>query len=428
MPVTAVCRDCLFEGKPEGGCEVCPSCGGTRLVRHDELGGLTVAHLDCDAFYASIEKRDDPSLADRPVIVGGAVRGVVAACCYIARRYGVRSAMPMFKARRACPDAVIIRPDMAKYAAVGREVRAMMHALTPLVEPLSIDEAFLDLAGTERLHGGSAARSLAGLARRIEEEIGITASIGLSTNKSLAKIASDLDKPRGFAVIGRTEARAFLADKPISLIFGVGRAFEKRLIRDGFRLIGDLAAVPEAELAERYGAIGTRLARFSRGEDARPVKPGRRPKSVSSETTFAADESDLAVLEAILWRQCERLARRLRSQELAGRTVVLKLKTHDFRTITRRRGLAGPTQLAAVLYEATAPVLARESNGRRFRLLGVGVADLAPDVAAETPDLFGEDRRRAASLERAMDELRERFGGGAPVKGRSLAGGRHRRA
>ncbi len=428
MPVTTVCRDCLFEGNPEEGRDACPSCGGARLIRHDELGGLTVAHLDCDAFYASVEKRDDPSLADKPVIVGGAVRGVVAACCYIARRYGVRSAMPMFKARRACPDAVIIRPDMAKYAAIGREVRAMMHAVTPLVEPLSIDEAFLDLAGTERLHGGSAARSLAGLARRIEEEIGITASIGLSANKSLAKIASDLDKPRGFAVIGRAEARAFLADKPVSLIFGVGRAFEKTLVRDGFRLIGDLAAVPEAELTKRYGAIGTRLARFSRGEDARAVTPGRRAKSVSSETTFAADESDLAMLEAILWRQCERVARRLRAEELAGRTVVLKLKTHDFRIITRRRSLTGPTQLAAVLYEATAPLLARESGGRRFRLLGVGVADLVPGIGAEASDLFGEDRRRAASLERAMDDLHQRFGGSAPVKGRSLAGKRRREA
>ena len=426
MPVTAVCRDCLFEGTLEQEYRACPSCGGARLVRHDELGALTVAHLDCDAFYASIEKRDDPSLADRPVIVGGAVRGVVAACCYIARRYGVRSAMPMFKARRACPDAVIIRPDMAKYAAVGRAVRAMMYALTPLVEPLSIDEAFLDLAGTERLHGGSAARSLAGLARRIEEEIGITASIGLGANKSLAKIASDLDKPRGFAVIGRAEARAFLASKPVSLIFGVGRAFEKKLARDGFRLIGDLAAVPEAELTGRYGAIGARLARFSRGEDARAVTPGRRAKSVSSETTFAADESDLAVLEAILWRQCERLARRLRTQELAGRTVVLKLKPHDFRIVTRRRGLASPTQLAAVLYAATAPLLARGSNGRRFRLLGVGVADLAPGIAAEASDLFGDDRRRAGALERAMDDLHERFGGGAPVKGRGLPGARRR--
>jgi DNA polymerase-4 len=316
---------------------------------------------------------------------------------------------------------------MAKYVAIGREVRTMMRDLTPLVEPLSIDEAFLDLSGTQELHKGSAARSLAGLALRIEEEIDITVSIGLSANKSLAKIASDLDKPRGFAVIGGEEAQAFLAKRPVSLIFGVGRAFEKKLVRDGFRLIGDLAAVPEAELVARYGAIGERLANFSRGTDARAVTPGRQAKSVSSETTFAEDSGDRAVLKGKLWRQCERVARRLREKEFAGRTVVLKLKTHDFQIITRRRTLTVPTQLAAELYEATAPLLERELSGRSFRLLGVGTQDLVPGYEAETGDLFGSDQRRVASLERAMDDLHARFGDNAPVKGRGLGAGRRKK-
>ncbi len=416
--VNAACRDCRFEGADAA--SACPACGSERLIRHPELGGLTVAHLDCDAFYAAVEKRDDPSLVDKPVVVGGAKRGVVAACCYVARRYGIHSAMPMFKALRACPHAVVIRPDMEKYVAVGRVVRAMMQDVTPLVEPLSIDEAFLDLAGTEAVHGGSAARTLAGLARRIEAEVRITVSIGLSYNKSLAKIASDLEKPRGFAVIGRTEAQGFLADKPVGLIFGVGQAFERRLKRDGYHRIGDLAATPERDLTARYGAIGTRLAAFARGEDARKVTPGRRAKSVSSETTFGEDTADLAVLRTKLWRQCERVARRLREKDLAGRTVTLKLKTHNFRILTRRRTLAVPTQLAAVLFEAAAPLLEAEAHGGPYRLLGVGASDLVPGGEADGWDLFGADRRRTAALERTMDDLRARFGEHAPVKGRAL--------
>ena len=237
-PVQTLCRDCGH--RPLGSTGTCPACGSARVLRHAELHDLTIAHLDCDAFYAAIEKRDRPELRDRPVIVGGRHRGVVAACCYIARTYGVRSAMPMFKALRACPEAEVIKPDMKKYTAVGREVRAMMLDCTPLVEPLSIDEAFMDLSGTESLHRASPAATLAVLARRVEEALSITVSIGLSYNKFLAKIASDLDKPRGFAVIGRAEARAFLADKPVGLLWGVGAAMQRRLAQDGITRIGEL--------------------------------------------------------------------------------------------------------------------------------------------------------------------------------------------
>ena len=204
-----LCRDC--GARPPADAGTCPGCGSSRLVRHGALHDLTIAHLDCDAFYAAIEKRDRPELRDVPVIVGGRHRGVVAACCYVARTYGVHSAMPMFQALRACPEATVIKPDMKKYVAVGRAIRAMMQELTPLVEPLSIDEAFMDLSGTSSLHGASPAQSLAALALRVEETHRITVSIGLSYNKFLAKIASDLDKPRGFSVIGRAEARSFLA-------------------------------------------------------------------------------------------------------------------------------------------------------------------------------------------------------------------------
>lgn len=390
------------------------------MVNHAELGTLAIAHLDCDAFYATVEKRDDPALADRPVLVGGAQRGVVMACCYVARRYGIHSAMPMFKALKACPEAVVVKPDMEKYGRIGREVRTLMEEVTPLVEPLSIDEAFLDLSGTEAVHGGSPAKALVKLVKRIEGEIGITASIGLSCNKFLAKIASDLDKPRGFAVIGRSDAATFLADKPVGLLWGVGDAFQKRLANDGIRLIGDLRAISEDELVRRYGVIGTRLARFARGEDHRSVNPDRGAKSVSSETTFAEDINDAAVLKARLWRQCERVARRLRKHDLAGRTATLKLKTRDFKVLTRSRTLAAPTQLAEVLFAATAPLLEGEARGRYFRLIGVGMSDLTGGEGADSGDLFGDNLRRAATLERTVDALRDRFGDAAPIKGRGM--------
>jgi DNA polymerase-4 len=289
-PLPGFCRDCFSPVGPKTA--RCATCGSPRLIRHPELFRLGIAHLDCDAFYAAIEKRDDPSLADKPLIIGGGKRGVVSTACYIARTYGVRSAMPMFQALKACPEAVVLPPAMDKYAAVGRQVRALMLALTPLVEPLSIDEAFLDLSGTERLHGAPPAITLARLARRIETELGITVSIGLSFGKFLAKVASDLEKPRGLSVIGRAEAIAFLSDKPVSLIWGVGKAMQARLAEDGIRTVGALQRMDEKELVRRYGAIGLRLAQLSRAEDDRAVDPSGEMKSISAETTFDSDLAD----------------------------------------------------------------------------------------------------------------------------------------
>jgi DNA polymerase-4 len=391
------------------------------MLTHPELDGLAIAHIDCDAFYASVEKRDDPSLADKPVIIGGGTRGVVSAACYVARMYGVRSAMPMFKALAACPDAVVIRPNMAKYSAVGREVRALMLAATPLVEPISIDEAFLDLTGTEALHGSSPAMTLARLVGDIEREIGVTASVGLSYNKFLAKVASDLDKPRGFAVIGRAEARDFLAPKPVGMIWGVGKALERKLAGDGVFTIGQLQGLDEARLSSRYGSMGRRLFRFARGEDDRKVEPGSETKSVSAETTFNSDIASAETLNRALWPLCETVSRRMKAQGLAGYCVTLKLKTAGFQTITRSRSLPTPTQLAETLYQAGGPLLEKAADGRRFRLIGIGLSDLVDAGQADTPDLFdraGQERRR--TVETTMDGLRAKLGEGAIFKGRGL--------
>src|SRR6201999_4376696 len=322
----------------------CQACGSPRILRHSELDTLSIAHVDCDAFYATIEKRDDPSLAAEPVIVGGGKRGVVATACYVARTFGVKSAMPMFEALRLCPHAKVVRPNMEKYARTGREVRQLMFALTPLVEPLSIDEAFLDLSGTARLHGMSPAKALARFAADVEQQLRITVSIGLSCNKFLAKVASDLDKPRGFAVLGATEAPAFLAPKPVSFIYGVGKISAARYAADGFHRIADLQRVSEMEPPRRYGDEGRRLARLARGLDARTVSADRETKSVSSETTFETDISNFRSLERILWSLAEEVSARLKTKQLAGSTVTLKLKTADFKIRTRARSLESSTQ------------------------------------------------------------------------------------
>ena len=420
-PVQTLCRDCGH--RPLGPAGSCPACGSARVLSHAELHDLAIAHLDCDAFYAAIEKRDRPELRERPVIVGGRHRGVVAACCYIARTYGVRSAMPMFKALRACPEAEVIKPDMSKYTAVGREVRAMMLDCTPLVEPLSIDEAFMDLSGTQSLHRASAAATLASLARRVEEALSITVSVGLSYNKFLAKIASDLDKPRGFAVIGRTEARAFLADKSVGLLWGVGAAMQRRLAQDGITRIGQLAGIDEATLVARYGKLGKRLSMCARGEDDRPVNPERETKSISSEITLDEDLSDPATLRPILWRLSETVARRLKKAGLAGGGVTLKLKTADFRIVTRARRLGAATQSADEMFRAAEPLLDRECDGRAFRLIGIGAHALAPagDVTlAAQGDLFAEPAPAEDKIDKALDAVRERFGEDAIVRGRGF--------
>jgi DNA polymerase-4 len=417
--MSARCRGCGAPAKP-GPAWRCPDCGERRSIAHPELDRLSIAHIDCDAFYATVEKRDDPSLRRKPVIVGGSHRGVVAACCYVARLSGVRSAMPMFKALKLCPDAVVIPPNMAKYRAVGEQVRQLMLTATPLVEPLSIDEAFLDLTGTEELHGGPAARTLIRLARRIEEEIGITVSIGLAPNKFLAKIASDLDKPRGFAVIGKAEAREFLAPRPVGLIFGVGEAMRRQLAARGVVTIGQLQQMSERTLSAEFGAMGRRLYRFARGEDDRKVDPNAPTKSVSAETTFEEDLCAKEALLAELWPLAQTVARRLKSAELAAQTVAVKLKTADFRILTRHRRLADPTQLAETLYQAAKPLVEREADGRAFRLIGIGAETLVEGVLADPPDLLDARTARSTGIERAIDRVEAELGPGLLMRGRGF--------
>ena len=411
------CRACLGPLGDTG--DSCPACDSHRLLRHPEIDTLSIAHIDCDAFFAAIEKRDNPELEELPVIVGGQTRGVVSTCCYIARLYGIHSAMPMFQALKACPDAVVVKPDHAKYTREGHRIREMMRDITPLVEPLSIDEAFLDLTGTARLHGGSPAFTLLKLQRRIFETVGITVSVGLSFNKFLAKTASDLDKPNGFAVIGKAEALDFLAPRPVRSIYGVGPAFAAKLERDGLRTLADIRRRSDKQMADRYGEMGYHLARLARGEDTRKVKPERERKSVSSETTFNADHDDLATLEKHLWRLCVKVADQMKAKGISGSVVTLKLKTSDFKSRTRRRTLSEPSQLADTLFRVGRELLAREATGKRFPLIGIGFSGLT-EALGDAGDLLDPQAIRRATAERAMDKARQKFGGDAVVKGRAL--------
>lgn len=413
-----LCLSCLTEEVKGGRCK---TCGSTRTVSHPELNALSIAHLDCDAFYAAVEKRENPGLHDKPVIIGGGRRGVVATCCYVARTYGVRSAMPMFKARKLCPNAVVIRPRMELYSEIGRRVRAMMKDLTPLVEPLSIDEAFMDLTGTEKLHHQAPGKTLAALAHNVEREVGITVSIGLSYNKFLAKVASELDKPRGFSVIGEKEAKKFLKNKPVSIIYGVGPGLDKTLRRDGILKMGDLQKREEADLVKRYGTMGSRLYHFSRGQDKRKVNPVSLVKSISNETTLDIDISDIDQLLRVLWPLCEKVADRLKERGLLGRTVVLKAKTTRFKTLTRNRTLSTPTQHAETIFEVGQEMLRRLAKGEAFRLIGIGVADFASgDTLEPEMDLIGGTDKKKLLAEEALDKIKDKFGKGAIKKGRGL--------
>lgn len=414
----ALCRDCGAKAAPAQ--SRCRKCRSPRILHHAELSQLSIAHLDCDAFYAAVEKRDNPELMDKPLIIGGGRRGVVATCCYIARTYGIHSAMPMFQANKLCPDAVVMPPNMQKYGEVGRDIRALMRDVTPLVQPLSIDEAFLDLTGTERLHHATPAETMVRLVLRIEDETGISTSVGLSYNKFLAKLASDLDKPRGFSVIGRAEVRKRLAPMPVSKIWGVGKALQNKLRKDGITTIGQLQNRNERALIKRYGVIGSRLAQFSLGRDERMVRPGGSAKSVSNETTLGVDIADQKELEAILWRLSDKVSSRLKASGIAGDTVVLKLKAANFRQKTRNRKLSGRTQLADQIFHHASELLAREIDGTAYRLIGIGISGLGSDADADQPDLIDGNGGKRETAERAMDKIRDKFGDAAIIKGRGL--------
>jgi len=413
-----LCRDCLSTADH---IERCLECGSPRILRHQELFDLSIAHMDCDAFYASVEKRENPSLADKPLIIGGGRRGVVSTACYIARIRGVKSAMPMFQALKLCPDAVVVKPRMALYAEVSKEIRKMMDDLTPSVEPLSLDEAFIDLSGTQKLHGAPPAVMLVKLINRMQRELGLTGSIGLSHNKFLAKIASDLDKPRGFSVIGVQDTEKFLKDKPVRLIWGVGKAMQQSLEGSGIRTFSDLLRWERKDLNAKFGQMGDRLWHLARGQDARPVDSRAAMKSISNETTFFEDTSDLDLLHGHLWRMCEKVSSRAKAKGIAGRVLTLKLKTNAHKLITKRVTLRDATQLADTLYHSLSALLDQLEKGQSYRLLGAGLSDLCPEKEAElSPDLLNMQASQRGKAERASDAIRKKFGPDAIIKGRSL--------
>ncbi len=414
----ALCRDCLTEFDTGARC---PNCGSPRVIAHPELFDLSIAHMDCDAFYASVEKRDNPELASKPVIIGGGRRGVVSTACYVARIRGVRSAMPMFKALALCPEAVVITPRMQAYAEASRAIRAMMEELTPAVEPLSLDEAFLDMTGTRRLHGAPPAIMLARLVRRMRDELGLTGSIGLSHNKFLAKVASDLDKPHGFSVIGAAETMDFLRDRPVRLIWGVGQATQAALEQAGIRTFADLLRWEQTDLTARFGSIGTRLWHLARGQDARAISARTPIKSISHETTFDEDTANADILDGHLWRMAEKVSDRAKAKDIAGRVVTLKLKRSDHSNLTRRVALTSPTQLADVLYRTARALFDQVQQEGPFRLLGCGLSELVPaDQADLSGDLLDPSASQRSAAERATDKIRTRFGPEAIIKGRAL--------
>ncbi|MBY6139960.1 DNA polymerase IV [Leisingera daeponensis] len=414
----ALCRDCLSQITAA---RRCPHCGSPRIKAHEELFSLSIAHMDCDAFYASVEKRDNPELTTKPVIIGGGKRGVVSTACYVARIRGVRSAMPMFQALKLCPEAVVIKPRMNVYVEVSREIRKMMNELTPDVEPLSLDEAFMDLTGTEKLHGAPPAMMLARLVKRMKDELGVTGSIGLSHNKFLAKVASDLDKPRGFSVIGKAETGDFLRDKPVRLIWGIGPAAQASLDKAGIRTFSDLLRWDRDALQSRFGSMGDRLWHLARGQDKRRVSAHEPIKSISNETTFFEDTACLDVLDGHLWRLAEKVSDRAKAREMAGRVVTLKLKRANHSALTRRVTLHSPTQIADRIYRTARGLLDQVGNEGPYRLLGCGISDLVPESQADdSGDLLDPHAGKRAEAERATDAIRKRFGESAILKGRAL--------
>jgi len=414
----SLCRDCLteFDSGPR-----CPSCHRPRVISHPELFNLSIAHMDCDAFYASVEKRDNPELADKPVIIGGGRRGVVSTACYVARIRGVRSAMPMFQALKLCPNAVVIPPRMDVYAEVSRAIRAMMEQLTPAIQPLSLDEAFMDLSGTRRLHGVPPAVMLAGLITRMQDELGVSGSIGLSHNKFLAKVASDLDKPRGFSVIGKAETADFLRDKPVRMIWGVGQAAQTALEKSGIRTFSDLLRWERDDLHLRFGSLGDRLWHLARGQDHRAVSAHDPIKSISNETTFNEDTGNLDILDGHLWRLSEKVASRAKARGLSGQVITLKLKKADHKLLTRRQSQHEPVQLADRIYRVARALYDQVPGDGPYRLIGVGLSHLGPEADTGLPgDLLDPQAETRGKAERATDEIRKRFGRDAIMKGRSL--------
>ena len=369
----------------------------------------SIVHVDMDAFYASVEQRDRPELRGRPVIVGADPkgRGVVSAASYEARVFGVRSAMPIGKAARLCPDGVFLPVDMDKYAGASRQIMGILGDFSPLVEPVSVDEAFVDLTGTASLFG-PAPEAVREIKRRIRAETGLTASAGLAANKFIAKVASDLKKPDGLVIVEAGREAEFLAPLPIERLWGVGKATAKDLAALGIATIGQLQRLSRATLVARLGDHGAGLHDLAFGRDDRPVEPWTPPKSMGAETTFERDTTDRARLDTTLRGQAERVARELRAERLAAARVTLKLRFADFRTLTRSH-TSDPTQDGLELYRRVAILLARETLVQPVRLIGVSASALTAEQTGQL-GLLGDDAVRRERLARAVDRITDRFG------------------
>ena len=380
-----------------------------RLVAPDRGGPRTIIHVDMDAFYASVEQRDRPELAGRPVVVGADPRGrgVVSAASYEARRFGVHSAMPIGRAARLCPHAAFLPVDMVKYAQVSRRIMEVLAEFTPLMEAISIDEAFLDVSASRALMGDGPTIA-ARIKARIREAVGLAASVGVASNKFVAKVASDLEKPDGLVVVAPGAEAAFLGPLPIVRLWGVGKVTAAALESIGVRTIGQLAVIPEAHLQARFGASGVGLLGLALGHDDRPVEPFAPPKSMGAEETFERDHRDVERLCATLRGQAERVARELRAEGYAGRTVQLKLRFADFSTLTRRH-TAEPTQDGLRIYQEARALLERIALEQPVRLIGLSVSELGRASEGQL-SLLGPDAARRERLSRALDRLTGRFG------------------
>ena len=416
--ITSICRECLstFDSKVL----YCANCESLNLISHKEIEKLDIAHVDCDAFYASIEKRDNPKLKNSAVIIGGGKRGVVATACYLARIKGVRSAMPMYKALKLCPSAIIIKPNMSKYRDASRKIQNLMNQLTPLTEPISLDEAFLDLSGTKKLHKKIPAVLLAELSKKINQEVGISVSIGLSYNKFLAKICSDLDKPKGFSLLGRGDSKKFLSSQPVEILWGVGKILKRKLNDDGIKTISQIEELGIKEVINRYGSIGSHIYSLSQGKDLRRVVPQRQIKSISHETTFENDISDKEVLEKKLWSLCEKVSKRSKEKGLGGQTITLKLKTKEFKLISRSCTIDEPTQIGELIFQNSKTLLDREDDKVKYRLIGVGISNLKDSELCDLYYLINISKTKNAKIEYAIDDIRNKFGKDLIKKGRSI--------
>ncbi len=410
-----ICRDCF---KISFATKFCPSCRSPRTIQHSELFNLSIAHIDCDAFYASVEKRDDPNLMNKPIIVGGGKRGVVTTCCYISRIKGVRSAMPIFKAKKLCPEAVIISPRMSVYQEVSKDMMNIMLDFTPMVEPISVDEAFLDLSGTTRLHKLSPSEILLRIIKKIENELNITVSAGLSHNKFLAKLASAHQKPRGFMIIGKEETQGFLEKLDVAKISGIGPALQTKLKTEGISKIAQLKNVKQSLLEKRYGSIGRKIWNLAHGIDIRPINPQKTRKSISSETTFGKNIDKLACLRKTLWELSEKVSYQLKEKKLTANSLTIKLKTANFQQITITQSSKVPVKFAEELFLMSLKLLSKKIDFKPFRLIGLGVSKLQIDNNETLmSDLFPHSDKRKVNLELALDKIRAKYGKKSIKKG-----------